>query len=204
MRKAVLLTLGVFLWTQAILLAQPDPRDSIIIESKKSAPGAYPGAATDTAAYLYLKVFITNRDSLTSMTLALVERSTSGGAYAILGRPRTFKGVASRLTTTLGGSLVLNAGTGTGNGYNSASPDSFLIAAVYDNLDPANFEPPNAVRKAFWEIKFDSVLNKPGTFELDAGRVVQPSGFTNMVPKDLPVNFVKGVVTVARKEKAKK
>lgn len=203
MRKAVLLTLGVFLWTPAILLAQPpDPRDSIIIESKQAVPGFHPGAATDTAAYLYLKVFITNKDSLSSLTLAVVERSTAGKAYAVLGRPRTFKGVANRLTSTLGGSLVLNAGNG--NMYNSSSPDSFLLAAVYDNLDPANIEPPNAVRKAFWEIKFDSVLDKPGTFEVAGGRVVQPSGFTNLFPKDVPVNFVKGVVTVAPKRKAKK
>jgi len=81
--------------------------------------------------------------------------------------------------------------------YNSASPDSMLIAGGFDPTDPATIEPPNLlVRKALWDIKFDTVLVGGGTFELDTGRVVQNTLFTNTVPSDAPVNFVKAIITV--------
>ncbi len=185
----------------AAALAQPDPRDSIILESKTVAPGAHPGSASDTAAYVYLRVWITNKDSLTFVTLALIERTRSGGAYIILGRPRYFNGMASRLTSTLVQTFPLPPIIPPPPGlvYNSESPDSFLVGAFFDPLQPATIEPPNAVRKALWDIKFDSVWSNPGTVEFDTGRVVQSTSFTNTVPVDMPVHFVKSVITVVPK-----
>ena len=175
-----------------LVQAQPDPRDSIILESKTVAPGAHPGGSTDTAAYLYVKVYITNVDTLYALTLALQESSVSGGAYATLGWPRNFNGLVNRLTNTLRGSRVHQV-----SGYNSSSPDSFLLAGVFDPI-LEDFEPPNPVRKAFWELKFDSVWGNLGTFELDSTRILgNHTGFTDTVPLDLPVNFVKSVITVA-------
>jgi hypothetical protein len=178
--------------------AQPDPRDSIILESKTVNPGAHPGSATDTAAYLYVKMSITNVDTLYALVLALQESSVSGGAYATLGRPRNFNGMVNRLTNTLRASRVSlpSQGTAPGQYYNSASPDSFLLAGIFDPIT-GDFEPPNLVRKAFWELKFDSVWANPGTFELDTATVLQSTGFTNTVSVDKPVNFVKNIITVA-------
>jgi hypothetical protein len=174
------------------VFAQPDPRDSIILESKTVYPGFHPGSGTDTAAFVYLKVYITNKDTLTALTLALQKASTSGGAYMILARPRNFNGVISRLTNTLNGSLVLYGLSR----YHSNSPDSFAVAGVFDPLVPSTHEPPNLVRKPFWEIKFDTVFNNLGTVELDTANVLSNSGFTNAVPVDVRVNFVKSIVTV--------
>ncbi len=176
-----------------------DPLDSVILESKTAAPGGHPGAASDTAAHLYIKVFITNKDSLTFVTLALIERSTSGGAYMILARPRNFDGMVSHLTTTLRTQRVAspNPGTLPGRIYNGVSPDSMLFAGGFDPLDFATIEPPNLARKALWEIKFDSVFSNPGTVELNTAHVIIATAFTNTIPKDLPVNFAKGVITVA-------
>ncbi len=196
------LALGALMafWSTAVF-AQPDLRDSIILESKAVPVGAHPGISTDTAAILYIKVWITNKDSLTFVTFAGVERTLQGGAYATLARPRTFNGMVSRLTTTLGTQLITSPNAGTsppGRVYNSVSPDSMLIAGGYDPFDPATNEPPNLVRKALWEIKFDTVTNNslPGSFEIDSGRVVQSCTFTNTVPSDAPVNFVKAIITV--------
>lgn len=49
-----------------------------------------------------------------------------------------------------------------------------------------------------WEIKFDTVFNSFGTFELDSCTLfgLAPT-FTNTVPADMPVHFVKGVIRVA-------
>lgn len=188
---ALVAVLGMTVPTQA----QPDPRDSVILESKTVVPGAHPGSGTDTAAYVYLRVSITNKDTLTAVTLALQEISLSGGAYMILARPRTFNGVISRLTNTLNGSVVL---FGLAR-YHSNSPDSFAVAGVFDPLKPETREPPNSVRKPLWEIKFDTVFNNLGTVEFDTAYVNSNSGFTNTVPRDLPFNFLKSIVTVELK-----
>jgi len=189
----------IFVFWAAHAFAQPDPQDSIILESKTVAPGAHPGTGSDTAAYVYLRVWITNKDSLTFLTLALIERSTSGGAYMTLARPRTLRYIVSRLTTTLNMTLVTEPPPIPGRVYNSVSPDSFLLAGGFDPLQPGTIEPPNSVRKALWDIKFDSVFSNAGTVEFDSGRVVQSTSFTNTVPVDMPVNFVKSVVTVMPK-----
>jgi hypothetical protein len=53
-------------------------------------------------------------------------------------------------------------------------------------------------RKAVWELKFDTVWAAAGTFEIDSvGLGVQYVSFTNTVPQDVPVNFVKSVIMVA-------
>ncbi|MCI0330790.1 MAG: dockerin type I domain-containing protein [candidate division Zixibacteria bacterium] len=186
---------GCFLLLGTTVWAQPDVRDSIILESKSVEPGHR--GETDTSAYLYVKVYITNKDSLAYMVLSLKEVSTYNGVYGILGYPRTFTGVITPLTPSFryGVATIFSK-------YDGISPDSFVIGAGADGTDPNTFEPPNGVRKAVWEIKFDSAItyNYPGTFELDSAVVSGQPGcyFTKISPvADLPVNFVKSVITVA-------
>ena len=76
------------------------------------------------------------------------------------------------------------------------SPDSFLVGAGFTPTEPS-IEPPNATRKAVWLIKFDTVWNNLGTFELDTCTVQGlHNTFTNTEPRDMPVNFVKSTITV--------
>ncbi|MCI0404989.1 MAG: hypothetical protein L0209_02770 [candidate division Zixibacteria bacterium] len=197
-KSAAAITVGVVLFLLGALPAfpqPPDPRDSIILESKTVAPGAHPGLSTDTAAYLYVRVFITNKDSLLFMGLSLSSTTSSGGAYATVGRPRNFSGVVNPLTNT----LRYDAVTSFVN-YNSSSPDRFLVGAWFDPADPATIEPPNSVRKAVWELKFDTVWAVSGTFELDSTTIAGlHTVFTNTAPQDVNVNFVKSVITVVPK-----
>ena len=83
MRKTGVLLLGILLLTIGQLSAQPDPRDSLILESKIVAPTA------GTGGVVRMRVWITNKDSLTAVTMPLVESSLLGGAYMTLARPRT-------------------------------------------------------------------------------------------------------------------
>lgn len=194
MRKTEVLLLAVFSLIAGQLSAQPDLQDSVILESKVVAPGQHPGPATDTAAYVYQKVYITNKDSLSAISIAVIERSLSGGAYAILGRPRNINGVLNRLTTTLRFFTVVGVA-----GYNSTSPDSFNVAGVYDPTDLSTAEPPNPVRKPFYEFKYDSVTTVvlPGEVEFDLSGVVnQPTGFVDVLSQDVPVNFKNGITQV--------
>jgi len=168
----------------------PDPRDSIILESKTVAPGTgHP--------YTTVKVYITNKDSVGYMVLALKEVSTSGGAYGLLSRTASgtlaFSSVITNLTPTFRLFPAVSF-----SGYNRSSPDTFLVAAGCDPTDLSTVEPSNATRKAVWEIKFDTVLSSVGTFELDSAVIVnEPSSFVNTRPVSLPVNFAKSVITVA-------
>lgn len=135
------------------------------------------------------------------MTLPLVSTSTSGGAYAIAARPRSFFGVVSPLTNTLRYNVATSF-----SGYNSNSPDGFTVATGFDPaaIDPPNgdsvnetIEPPNAARKAVWELKFDTVWATAGTFELDSSNACcQPIGFVTIEPLDVNVNFLKSTITV--------
>ena len=114
----------------------------------------------------------------------------------ILGRPRNWQasgnsGVVSELTNTLNGSRVFYGGR-----YHSNSPDSFALQNTFDPLDPGTHEPPNLVRKALWEIKFDTVFNNLGTIEFDSAKTIFGTGLVNTVPRDVPVNFVKSIITV--------
>jgi hypothetical protein len=196
-RKAVIAAgMVLFLLGAVPAFSQPpDPRDSIILESKTALPGAHPGPSTDTAAYLYVRVFITNKDSLIQLVLPLKTTSTAGDAYATVARPRNFLGVVNPLTNT----LRYHAATSF-FWYNDSSADSFVVAAGFDPGTPNSIEPPNAVRKAVWELKFDAVWAAPGIFELDS---VIAAGihmvFVDTRPQDIRVNFVKSIITVAPK-----
>jgi hypothetical protein len=117
------LSFMLFLLFPAPGWALPDPRDSIILESKTVSPGAHPGSSSDTAAYVYLKVWITNKDALSGIFLNYEEKSLSGGAYLVVAHPRDFEGTVSRLTTKL------PTGYASYSGYNSQSPDTGALAA---------------------------------------------------------------------------
>jgi hypothetical protein len=195
MKSKCILTLlaGLLLILPVLAWAQPSPLDSVILESKTVAPGADAGPTADTSAYIYQKVSITNKDSLTALTVSLSFTSTLNGGYATLGWPRNFNGTISRLTSTLAGSLIFFSAR-----YHSNSPDSALWAGVYDPLDPATLELPNAVRKDIWEIKYDSASAAPlpGIMHVDSVRTTQPTGFTNTVPRDVLVNFKSADITI--------
>ncbi|MCI0330510.1 MAG: hypothetical protein L0196_06105 [candidate division Zixibacteria bacterium] len=174
----------------------PDPRDSVIVESKTVNPGVGSPATS-------VKVFITNKDSLGAFSLILTSKSQSGGAYMTLGWPRNFNGAVRPFTN----SLNLYPGLYTPY-YNGSPPDTFAVASFADPQDPATFEPPNAVRKLIWEIEFDTIRSELGTVWLDSVLVMHPDGinfiktrFTAAIPSQrnywlVPVNFSKGVITV--------
>ncbi len=97
MRKVTAISavsLGTFLLSFSMLLAAPDPRDSVIIESKTISNGTgHP--------WVTVRVFITNKDSLAGYVFPLIEKSQTGGAYMTLGWPREFDSVVTPLTNTL-------------------------------------------------------------------------------------------------------
>jgi hypothetical protein len=172
----------------------PDPRDSVIIESKTVGPGTGKPAVR-------VKVSITNKDTLALVNLALVARSLTGGAYMSLAWPRTFDGVVTPLTAALNGYKFLNK-----QGYNGTSPDTFILALLYDPLDPSTCEYPNLTRKPFLEIKFDTVRANTGTLELDSAFVergtmwISRTVFVALDARTVNVNFVKGIITVVEPE----
>ncbi|HXF48674.1 MAG TPA: hypothetical protein VNL73_04510 [Verrucomicrobiae bacterium] len=181
--------LSCLFWINLASAQTPDPRDSVIIESKTVNPGAGKPAAR-------IKVLITNKDTLTNVNLGLIEKSLTGGAYMILARPRTYDSVVTKLTSTLPFYKYFK-----GTGYNDVSPDTFVISSFVDPNDPATFEPPNTVRKALLEIKFDTIRSAIGTLALDSlksfgGNRVQFVSMVNESFYDVPVNFVKGIITV--------
>ncbi len=167
-------------------VALPDPRDSIIIESKFVQFGVGSPATV-------VRVYITNKDTLGAIGLCLVEKSISGGAYMILSQPRTFQGVVNQLIPTLP-----DFQTFVGNRYNNVSPDSFAIASYRIAL--AGEEPPNLTRKAIYEIKFDTVRTNSnnGKVVIDTCRIIE--NWTSLCKpngEDIKVNFVKGTITVS-------
>lgn len=187
MRKKILGLVGLILLFSATIDAAPDPRDSVILESKCVLPNL-----TGSPAFV-LKIFITNKDSLHALVVALRESTIAGTAYVLLSTPRNFSGVVNRLTSTLRFFNVINLME-----YNDNSPDRFSAVGVYDPFDPANIEPPNAVRKAFWELKFGHSSDSTGLVEFDSTRVAnQPTGFINTESRDIQVNFVKSVVAIS-------
>ncbi|MGE5692508.1 MAG: dockerin type I repeat-containing protein [Candidatus Zixiibacteriota bacterium] len=191
------LALLLTILASAAFAQSPDPRDSIILESKTVYPGAHPGSGTDTAAYVYVRMSITNKDTLAFVTVGFIETSISGGAYMTLARPRNYSGMIRPLTTTLQAQKVFSTSK-----YRSNSPDTFYFAGGFNPEDDLTKEPPNAVRKALWEIKFDTVFNNTGTIEFNStsnwGASITP-GFTNTEPVDYRANFLKAVITVERK-----
>ncbi len=181
---------GYYAWLHAV----PSPGDSIIIESKSLVVNTGAPAAV-------VRVFITNKDTLTAYSLALVERSRAGGTYMTLSHPRNFDGVVTPLTSSLQFSIskVFN-----GNGYNSTSPDTFVVAGFFDPTDVTTLEPPNWTRKAFLELKFDTVSAGPagGTVEFEP-TAIRPGGysyvypgFVDLSPNDIKPNFLKGTINI--------
>jgi len=178
--------------TAGTLMAQPpDPRDSMIIESK-AVDTALTG--TPAAPAFFVKLYITNKDSLTYMVVALRESTTTGTAYALLSRTvsgiLTFGSIVNPLTNTL---RYFAASTVTG--YTDNSPDRFLVTGGFDGTDPATIEEPNAARKAVWEFRFrhSSGYDSIGVVRFDSTRVnAQPCSFVNTQPVDVSVNFVPG------------
>ena len=183
---------GFLLLSATTVLAQaPDVRDSVIIESKTVAPGAHPGGASDTAAYLRVRVWITNKDTLANFTLPVEIRTLSGGAFAVLGYPRTFNGTITRLSSTLGNSLTFSPF------LNNASPDSAIWSAFWDPNDTTTAEPPNSSRKAFWELKFDTVRANLGQVQVDSAVIFDNRvHFVSIGGNSAEVNFTKSIVTV--------
>lgn len=198
MKKAAS-TLVLCCFSFTLALAQPHPRDSVIIESKTIAPGV----GTTQAPAAFVRVYITNKDSIASLTLPLLTKSVTGGAYMTLSHPRTEtgEGVANFLTSTLSWARFFN-----GNRYNSSSPDTFLLAALFDIANPAaTQEPPNLARKPFLDIKFDSVWANAGTVCIDSaltlnGVVRKDVSFVDRKGNAIKPNFVKGTITVQPEE----
>lgn len=174
------LVAGLILLGTSFAFAQPDPRDSIILDYKTVTPSIGP-------AILTIRVWITNKDSLSGLILPLVESSFSGGAYATLSYPRTFSGVITPLT----GSFT--SGTADFSFYHSDSPDTFLLSG-----SASSPEPPHSTRQAVWEIKFDTVKNNLGCFELDS--ITFPPnfavGFIDQIGRSVAVNFIKSRIRV--------
>ena len=184
--------------------AAPDPRDSVIIESKTITPLA--GACA--SAGFRVKVWITNKDSLANITLPLLTRSTSGGAYGTLSRPVS---CSNRLLVSHCFDFLFKSASGLPylptrivnyNDYHSDSPDTFRFSFTLDMpIDEGKF-PPNPTRALLGEIKFDSVFANLGQFEIDsvpaqgASPGVQFVALTGQVIKP---NFAKGIVTVLDK-----
>ncbi len=170
----------------------PDPRDSVIIESKTVSPLS--GACG--SAGVTLRIWITNKDSLSAVVLPLETKSAGGGAYAILSRPggcgaRTFGSVAGVLIP----SGQLQTRTLSASNYHSNPPDTFLLGLVTSDL--SDLLEPNATRRALLDIKFDSVSSSLGLFEIDSSVVLANRlAFFDALGNRVPVSFVKSSVVV--------
>jgi hypothetical protein len=187
------LALFLIIFLFAAAGAQVDPRDSVILESKSVAPSTNP---PDGAALM--RVWITNKDTISEFQLSLEETSLSGGAYLTLAYPRTFSGVVNLQTTTLQASTSL-----TSNQFDGISPDRFTLIGSYNSGDLTTAEPPNVLRKAFWEIRFDTVKVSvpPGSGQagLDSVRN-NPSDrieFRDLAGNRIRTNFVPSIFTIA-------
>ncbi|MCI0330792.1 MAG: hypothetical protein L0196_07560 [candidate division Zixibacteria bacterium] len=164
----------------------PDPRDSVIVESKAISPGLVGSPA------FTLKVYITNKDTLANFTLPVEIRTIDGAAFVVLGYPRTFAGTCNRLTGTLGDNPVFSPFV------NSANPDSAVWSAFWDPRDTSTAEPPNPTRKAFWELKFDSVRAPAGEVQIDSAQIFDNQvGFVSIAGEPVEANFVRGIVAVS-------
>lgn len=201
-KRILLLLAGLLLIAPVLAWAQaPDPMDSVILESKTVSP-SLSGPAIFTQ-----KVYITNRDTVAILTLALKEVSSSGGAYADLDSNGnddgwTLADCLSYLKTTLDNNPAEDFAQ-----YNGSSPDYFLVASTFSptGTNPVrDAEPINLTRSAIWEFKYMSSDAPLGTVDVDtSGLLAQKTGFTilrdhGQFVADVPVNFVKGVITVSQ------
>lgn len=169
---------------------QIDPRDSVILESKAVAPSTNP-----PGAQVLMNVWITNKDTLSEFQLPLEETSLSGGAYGIIAYPRTFGGLVNPQTTTLQWSTTV-----TTNQFDGISPDRFRIVGDYNSGDLTTAEPPNAARKLFWQLKFDTVkVSGPSGQALFDSVRNNPSDrieFRDLAGTRYRVNFINSIFTV--------
>ncbi|HXF49617.1 MAG TPA: putative Ig domain-containing protein [Verrucomicrobiae bacterium] len=174
------LVAAILLLTASNVFAQPDARDSVIIESKTAATGLAGSGA------LLIRVDITNKDTLANFTLPVEIRTLSGTAFVVLGYPRTFAGTMNRLTSTLGNNLTFSPF------LNNASPDSAIWSAFWDPSDTATAELPNSTRKVFWEMRFDSTKGA-GQAAIDSAVIFDNRvGFVSIGGTSIGVNFVWG------------
>ncbi|HXF49603.1 MAG TPA: T9SS type A sorting domain-containing protein [Verrucomicrobiae bacterium] len=197
MKKFFTLIISIFIFAAlaATAVAQPDPQDSIILESK-TVDTALTG--TGGTSVFFMRVNITNRDSLAFLTLSLRESTVNGTAYVLLNRTAGGTLNFTSMVTPMTGTLRFFGSVNVSQ-YNDNSPDRFLLAAGFDGSDPSTIEPPNATRKEVWQIRFrhSSGFDSIGIVRFDSTRVANlPCTFTNTVPADLPVNFVAGQCTV--------
>lgn len=158
-----------------------------------------------------VRVYITNKDTLSVLALALVVNSLSGGAYMKLVYPHNFGGAARLLDAD--SSLQFFSIFG-GADYNSVPPDSILVGGYGDPRDHGTYEAPNLTRKAFLELRFDSVfLNgnaSTGLLEIDSLLIYEgpsgdthpgrqgSSGFLSAQNQRIFVNFLKGRINIVR------
>ncbi len=192
-----ILTLLLVVFAAGAALAQVDPRDSVILESK-----TVDTSLTGAPAFFF-NVYITNKDSLAYFTLSLRESTINGSAYALLNRTGggllTFNSIVTPLDpNTLRWFTAANA-----PGYNDSSPDRFLVGGGFDPSDPATVEPPNAARKAIWQLKFrhsSSGIDSMGVIRFDSITTTLATLFTSYAnpPTDLVPNFEPGLLTIVK------
>jgi len=190
MKKLVLLFGFFFFGFASFALAQPDSRDSVILESKIVLPGAGDPAFT-------MKVYITNKDSLRAFFLVLKKNRIEGEADVFIPYTCCADRFVNYLTNTLLDRRVCIPECYIGPFVN---PDTLFMWGRWDYEQVSTLEPPNAVRKALWEIKFDSVYPPPGSVEYDSAQYFGfVTSFVNIQGQQIPVNFVKSVITVRPK-----
>ncbi len=192
----MVLTLAGSAWAQIL-----DPRDSIILESKTVAPQFGPSAGQPV---MRVRMSITNKDSLNAWVLMSEVKTVTGNAYATLGRsnngtgPRNNASVYALLNHPVLGTTTLNTLAPLSvTRYHSDSPDSFGCGGFFTAGDDATKEPPNATRRAFLELKFDSITGQ-GQFIIDTVQILATrTGFTRVpLGQRVNVNFVKAIITV--------
>jgi hypothetical protein len=175
--------------------------DSIIIESRAVAAGL---SATPPDTAFELKVYVTNKDTITYMVLALRVTTFSGTGYAVLTDDgtgfRDFVDVVRPLNSALDRATFFDA-----PGYDEASPDSFLAGGGWNptpSFPRARSEAPNAVRDDIWSLRFKQTTAASGCVLFDTVTWSQPTGFAviqynpGFTIVDVPVNFVAGIVDV--------
>lgn len=167
----------------------PDSQDSIIIESKLVLSGG------PASPYTTLKVWITNKDTLAGYALPLLESATVGNGFAILPPPpRTAQRMCNFLTTSFTFTDFSFLST------NDVSPDSFIVGQFYHPTTDSSYGLPNYSRKPLLEIKFESVISTDCDAQIEFDSIIMPPAntvqFVDIHTRRVPVNFVKGMITV--------
>lgn len=181
--------------TAEVLIAQPDPRDSMIIETKAVDTSL---TGTPSVPAFVVQLLVTNKDSLGYMVLVMVESTaTSSNAYALLNRTAGGLLTFTSMVNAVNGTMSFFTGVNNSQ-YHDNSPDTILIAGGADGVDDATAEPPHAVRTPVWELKFrhsSTGIDSIGVVWLDSAKFSgQHCYFTTKVPPpvDVLVNFLPG------------